>query len=71
MSSNVFGDDLESGYYYQIQLCKADNDPKDKSSKPLLLYVVDAIKAALKTHNCISSVIIVPFAFLCIPFSFQ
>ena len=36
--SNVFRDDLESGYYFQRQLCKTDNAPKDKGSKPLLLY---------------------------------
>ena len=37
VSSNVFKDDLELGYYYQKQLCKTDNAPKDKGSKPLFL----------------------------------
>ena len=39
MSSNVFEDDLELGYYYQRQLCKTDNAPKDKGSKPLFCVI--------------------------------
>ena len=37
VSSNVLGDDLKSGYYYQKQLCKTDNAPKDNCSKPLFV----------------------------------
>ena len=37
VSSNVFEDDLKSGYYYQKQLCKTDNALKDNCSKPLFV----------------------------------